>query len=95
MTMRNRSAFLSTTVAVVLIMALTNAAAVVPVSAASFLEMEAQRPADGQASAVNTQVVVNGGIVNVTYDLQATAAQTFEITLEASQDGGRGTRSDR
>ena len=57
-----------------------------PLNASSAFEPAAQ----SSASAVqNTQVVVNGGVVNIGYDLDGPATQTFDVSLEVSEDGGR------
>jgi hypothetical protein len=47
--------------------------------------------AGGQAetAAQNTQIVVNGGMVNIVYDLSGPSTQTFDVALEISEDGGR------
>jgi hypothetical protein len=39
-------------------------------------------------AALNPQVVINGGIITVAYDLNESTAQTFAVTLEVSRDGG-------
>jgi hypothetical protein len=60
---------------------------VAPLAAAS------PAPQPGQAIAgnvANQQVVVNGGVVTVVYDLTSTdPAAVFAVTLEVSEDGGR------
>jgi len=42
-----------------------------------------------QARVENMQVVISGALVNITYDLIASAPSTFAVELEASEDGGR------
>lgn len=51
----------------------------------------AQRQTADYGRVENTQVVVNGGVVTISYDLisSGTVAATFDVGLEASRDGGR------
>jgi hypothetical protein len=59
------------------------------------LQAQGRSPAQGQVAGSgrveNTQVVVTGGLVSITYDLvsSSTPPATFEVRLEASQNGGR------
>src|SRR5262245_24424309 len=47
-------------------------------------------PQATEARAENLQVLVNGTVINVTYDLVYQNEQaTFDVVLEASQDGGQ------
>ena len=39
--------------------------------------------------AQNMQIVVNGGVVTVSYDLVGGASQTFDVALQISEDGGQ------
>jgi hypothetical protein len=56
-----------------------------PLNASKSFEPAAQ----SSASAVqNTQVVVNGGVINIGYDLDGPGTQSFEVSLEISDDGG-------
>lgn len=61
----------------------------VPVDASSPTSPQGRDQPGNAARVENTQVVISGAIVNVTYDLIASNPQsTFEVGLEASQNGG-------
>lgn len=63
-------------------------AAIAPLNASGIVP-EARQQTGDRGAAENTQIVVNGGIVNVNYDLVGPDAQSYEVVLEVSQNGGR------
>jgi hypothetical protein len=65
-------------------------APVAPLVANEHALAQGANQAGGPARAENTQVVINGTIVNVSYDLVAADPQaTFLVALEASGNGGK------
>lgn len=87
MNLARTSGLLSKSVSYALVAALV-CAAIAPLHASSDALEIGQQPA-GRSAAENTQIVVNGGIVHVNYDLVGPAAQTYEVSLDVSQNGGR------
>jgi hypothetical protein len=57
--------------------------------AASCLAAPTPLGAQPSLAVQNTQILVHGGVVDISYDLIVPVAQTFAVALEISQDGGR------
>jgi hypothetical protein len=59
----------------------------VPLEASAAVEPGGQT--GSSSAAQNMQIVVNDGVVTLSYDLVGGASQTFEVALQISQDGGQ------
>jgi hypothetical protein len=85
MTMARNSASRSKGISSALLVAMISAA-ITPLRASS---TQRQTEALPGGAIENTQVVITGGMANINYDLRGPAAQTYNVGLEVSQDGGR------